>query len=426
MRRGCAGRGWSPLGVERGVMNRETDYTAKLWLWLIPVLLGLSCNYLTPPAPPPPPTPVPVDAQVSQLQASRADLLTGETVEIRVDVIKAVGVEDPFDYLWGTTGGLIAEGQGTCCVTYQAPETAGRYEVQLTVKHENQFVQRTIGLNVAEPTPEPVAVEPTVIPTLVAAPTLVLSGTVTAELVSQEPLTDAQASFERAQVNYVQQDYERAIADYSQAIALNYEPQSEPYYNRAYIYYVQQNYEQAVEDFSRAIELNYEPLNIPYYNRGNAFFYLGDNERAIEDYSKAIELNYEPLSRLYNSRGLAYRRAGELERAIADYSLAIDLQHSPLTWPYYNRGNAYLDQERYDLAIADYTEVILLEAGNTAAYHQRGLAYKGLNQLDRAVVDFNKVLEIGDDYWRREATEQLQELGAASPPPQESAPTSEP
>ena len=411
-------------------MDSTTDRSFNLWWWFIPALLlvGLGCNYLAPP-PPPPPTEIPIDQNVSQIQAGQTDLGAGETTEVRVDVVKPVGAEDPFEYLWGTTGGLISQGQGTCCVIYQAPETGGSYEVQVTVKQNNQFAQRTIALTVREPTPTPLPVEPTLTPTLVAPPTAIptIALTQTTQIQSQEPLTEALAYFERAQVNYVQRDYERAVADYGQAIELNYDPLSLPYYNRAYIYYINRDYDRAIQDFSKAIELNYDPLSLPYYNRGNAYFYQGDNERAIEDYSKAIEFNYEPLSRLYNSRGLAYRRAGQPEKAIADYSLAIDLNHDPLSWPYYNRGNAQADLGNFDQAIADFTETIRLDPTNADAYYQRGQAYQKLNQLDRAVVDFNKVLEIGDDYWRREATEALQNLGAAvtvtSEPNPEAQPT---
>lgn len=380
---------------------------STLFYWIILIFLTLSltqcsdlAGFVSTPTPPPP-TDIPVESSVSQLNTSRDKLETGETTDIQVGLVQIVGADIPIEYEWRTTGGEIAQGQGTCCITYEAPDEPGIYEISLTVKYGDQIVERATELEVTAP---PVTVVPTETPTPVVAAE-------TPEPV-EEALETAEDYFTRAQDRYTRRDIEGTIVDYDKAIELGYEPLYEPVYNRGYIYYVEREYGQAIEDFTRAIELNYEPLSLPYYNRGNAYYYLGQNEEAIEDYTKAIELGHEPLNWLHNSRGLAYRKVGEYQKAIDDYTQAIQLKHDPLSWPFYNRGNVFAEIQRYDLAIADYTEALKVDPSNAEAYYSRGLAYKALGDVSRAKVDFNEALALGDEYMRKEAEAQLQELEA--------------
>lgn len=392
-------------------MNHQTSGRFKGLLWgLILLLLGLSLTYCSNPlaATPPPTVEIPLESKVGQLSASRTSLAGGETTDVRVAVVKVLGAADPFAYQWSTTGGVILAGQGTCCISYQAPDTPGAFEVHLAVQYESEFVQRTLILQVSAPptaTPTPA---PTDTPQP-AGPTPEPSAT---PLPTDLPLTDAVSYFNRAQEYYFKRDYERTLADYTKAIELNYDPLNEAYYNRGYVQYVQQNYTPAIEDFSQAIELNYDPIGLPYYNRANAHFYKGNNDQAIADYSKAIELEYDPLSLPYNSRGLAYRKKGEYDNAIADYTKAIELKHEPLIWPYFNRGNAYADKGDYERAISDYGEAIRLDPANANAYYQRGLAYKLKGDTAAASADFQKVMELDQDTLRTDAETQLQELAA--------------
>jgi tetratricopeptide (TPR) repeat protein len=84
------------------------------------------------------------------------------------------------------------------------------------------------------------------------------------------------------------------------------------YYNRGNAYHSKGEFDRAIADWSEALRL--DPL--------------GDQDLAIADYSKAIELN--PKSgEPYANRGNAYRIKGEDDRAITDYSKAIELRKMP-------------------------------------------------------------------------------------------------
>lgn len=387
-------------------MHHMNGGRSKTIPWVILLLMSLTlthCNRLA--ATPLPSPEIPIESQVGELSAGRTSLAGGEITDVRVAVVKVLGEADPFAYQWSTTGGVILAGQGTCCISYQAPDTPGTFDVQLTVTRDEQFIQRTLTLQVSAP-PTPTAIpEPTVTPTSGPPP----EPTATA-IPTFIPLPDAIAYFERAQEDYFKRDYQQTIADYTKAIELNYDPLSDAYYNRGFTYYVQQEYTKAVEDFSKAIELNYDPIGLPYYNRANAYFYKGSNDQAIADYTQAIELEYDPLSLPYNNRGLAYRKRGDYDQAIADYTQAIELKHEPLIWPYFNRGNAYADKGDYERAIADYNEAINLDPDNANAYYQRGLAYKLKGDIAAAGVDFQKVVELDGGSLRSDAEAQLQEL----------------
>ena len=85
----------------------------------------------------------------------------------------------------------------------------------------------------------------------------------------------------------------------------------------------EQEYEKAIEDYTKAIELKPD-LAIAYNNRGNAYKGKGEFDVAIQDFNKAIELNPQ-FTIAYNNRGNAYRDKGEFDVAIQDFNKAIEV-----------------------------------------------------------------------------------------------------
>jgi tetratricopeptide (TPR) repeat protein len=118
-------------------------------------------------------------------------------------------------------------------------------------------------------------------------------------------------------------------------------------------------YEQAVAEFTQAIEMGYEPLADAYNGRGNAYYGLGEFKSAIEDYTKAIELRGRNAS-FYANRGRVYHELSRYGQAIADYDKAIELEPNEAEY-YYLRGLAYKGQGLYDEARADFEQYLKLE-----------------------------------------------------------------
>ena len=112
-------------------------------------------------------------------------------------------------------------------------------------------------------------------------------------------------------------EYDKAIEDFSKAIKLLYNGFALAYSNRGLAYLNKSEYDEAIKDFNKAIELDKE-YELAYYNRGLAYFYKGEYDSAIEDFNKAIELNNE-FELAYNNRGLVYFYKGEYDKAFNNF-----------------------------------------------------------------------------------------------------------
>ncbi|MFP3043760.1 tetratricopeptide repeat protein [Treponema primitia] len=163
--------------------------------------------------------------------------------------------------------------------------------------------------------------------------------------------------------------FDQAIADYTKAMGLN---KSNPRYlagmlkNRSIAYIETGEYDKAIADCDEALALSKDEGVFILYHRGIAYDASGNREQAIADYTRAIELapcNYERLFyELFYSRGLVHDEKGEYELAIADYTQAICI-----TAAMFSSGDA------------------------VDAYCNRGLVYKALGQMDKAEADFTKL-----------------------------------
>jgi clan AA aspartic protease (TIGR02281 family) len=211
--------------------------------------------------------------------------------------------------------------------------------------------------------------------------------------------TRAQAYRSRGAAYYDQSDYDRAIADFSEAIKLD--PSIVPpsfalaYNRRGHAYFEKKNYDSAIADYDEAITLDSSSAEV-YLNRGTAYNGKQDYDRAIPDFDRALQL--DPNSaRAYNNRGFAYFRKNDTDRAIADYSEAV--KHNPnYAIAYDNRGDAYLKKDDYDRAIADYSEAVRSNPNYAIAYNDRGNAYFKKNDYDRAIADYSEAVRSNPNY----------------------------
>jgi tetratricopeptide (TPR) repeat protein len=117
-------------------------------------------------------------------------------------------------------------------------------------------------------------------------------------------------------------EYDRAIADFEQAIRLspNY---SDGYNSRAWTLFKAGQAEEAKLDADKSIEL--APNSDNFDTRGHILLALGDTEGALDDFNEALRENADSISSLWG-RGQAYEAQGLPAEAITDFNKAIELR----------------------------------------------------------------------------------------------------
>ncbi len=156
----------------------------------------------------------------------------------------------------------------------------------------------------------------------------------------------------------------------------------------------QKDYTGAIADYTQAIAL--DPKFAPAYNnRGIAKRQLQDYTGAIADYTQAIELDPK-LALAYNNRGLAKRYLKDDTGAIADYTQAIEID-SNYAQAYHNRGAAKARLKDYTGAMADYTQAIALNPNYALAYYNLCCTYSLKGETAEAIKHLRRALELGYD-----------------------------
>jgi len=100
------------------------------------------------------------------------------------------------------------------------------------------------------------------------------------------------------------------------------------HFERASNYAKNEQYDKAIEEYSKCIEI--DPIySNAYHNRGNIYNIKGYYDNAIADYTKAIEINPKDADH-YCGRGGVYYNKNEYDKAIADSTKALELnpQHT--------------------------------------------------------------------------------------------------
>lgn len=203
----------------------------------------------------------------------------------------------------------------------------------------------------------------------------------------------ATAFIRRGDAKYNRQDYEAAIADYSEAIRLS--PDNvQAYLGRGNAKYALEKYPEALKDYEET--LRHDPDNAYAFNgRGNVKFARKDYEAAIEDYNQAIQANPQFTLAFFN-RGNVKSALQEHRAAIEDYSQAIRLnpQYEPA---YLQRGISKAALNNHAGAIEDYSEAIRLNPENSDTFNNRGVAQYKLGDSRRAIQDFTEAIRLNPE-----------------------------
>jgi tetratricopeptide (TPR) repeat protein len=212
-------------------------------------------------------------------------------------------------------------------------------------------------------------------------------------IVPEQMIDPSAAYFYRGRIYDDKSDFERAIAEYDQAIALN--PHDvKLYINRGLAYTNKGDTDHAIADFDYAIKLKPKDADI-YNNRGVVYANKREYDRSIAEYDQAIKLKPD-YAEAYNNRGIVYKLKGDYDNAIADYDQAIKFEPE-LAEAYYNRGIFYYDNGDIDKAIIEYEQAIKFKRDFLEAYNNRGLAYYKKDWILKAIDDYNRALKLRPD-----------------------------
>ena len=116
--------------------------------------------------------------------------------------------------------------------------------------------------------------------------------------------------------------YDKAIADFKQSIALN--PKQEEAFNNLGLTYCDAGLlNESVKALEEALRLN-PKMDKAYYNMGNTYAKAGDFNKAIEWYLKAVALKTD-YADAYNNIGNSYAAMKQYDKAIESYKKVIEI-----------------------------------------------------------------------------------------------------
>src|SRR5262249_4979590 len=172
--------------------------------------------------------------------------------------------------------------------------------------------------------------------------------------------------------------------------------------NRGSAYADLGRYDKAVADYTEAIALN-PKYELAWFNRGVAHAQLGQLDKAVADYTQLIELDPKFASARFN-RGVIYADLGQPDKAVADYSEAIALapDDPQLVQAYLARAIAHSRLDQFEQARADYQAFLKRAPAHRGAHN--ALAWllatcpdAKLRDPDQAVALAKKAVQLGPE-----------------------------
>lgn len=164
------------------------------------------------------------------------------------------------------------------------------------------------------------------------------------------------------------------------------------FYYRANAHQAKKDFDKAIADYTQAISI--DPTDADYLNgRAEAYEAKKDLSRAMADYDKAIQINPKSVY-AYNNRGASFQRKGDFARASADYGEVTKLTpKNPDAWAARCWVRAAGGRE-VQQALSDCNEALKLKADAPDVLDTRGFVHLRLGKFDDAIKDYDAALKL--------------------------------
>lgn len=195
----------------------------------------------------------------------------------------------------------------------------------------------------------------------------------------------------RGLVLYQLNRYEEALQDLNVAIAAS------PMWTiglatRGYVHYELNDYQSAYTDFDLALTLSDNQYPYAQGGRGLVAYHLDDYPAAIADLSAVLHNDSKWLGG-WSSLAFAYLYSDQIEDALTAFDKAIQVAGSNVPDSlYFGRSNAYFMKDDFPAAIADFSKFLANNTNDGLILQQRAYAYAELNMVEKAIVDVERLV----------------------------------
>jgi tetratricopeptide (TPR) repeat protein len=195
----------------------------------------------------------------------------------------------------------------------------------------------------------------------------------------------------RHRANEVNDDYEKAVANYERAMELDHTiPKTKFHYFKADFLYDIGRYEESILELSKCIEL--EPANDFYLiERGMVYKMLDKYIESIEDMNRALLLSPNNIEAL-GYRLSAFEGLDRIEEALDDANKIIELNPGK-SEIYLWKARCCVEMDRYSDAIQCCDKATLVE-GTADTYNTIAYIYRSMKMFDEAFTSVEKALEL--------------------------------
>ncbi len=206
--------------------------------------------------------------------------------------------------------------------------------------------------------------------------------------------TDAKGFELRGATFMGRREYDRAIADFTEAARLD--PGVAKYaYDRGAAHYQKTEDDLALADFDRALRLDPHDT-LALMARADLKTIRGEFAGAEKDFAQALSLSSSPTSVLIR-RAHAHERAGQFERAVRDYTALLATDPAPTVRAEWLNARCWGRAEwgsELEAAAGDCTEALTATLQHPTILESRGLVRFRLGQYQKAIEDYTAALAL--------------------------------